>query len=158
MWPFIHPGAATLIAYADGELGPERTWRVQRHTEMCDRCRGELDQIHQERVLLSRNMAAGAVDQEAVARSRAAVMAAIGAWQDGSSGVDEHLRGRIGAELQLYFGAGTASKVLQSTPSGELVSRAQYLLAMFLGRRSAATIIAEAVAGAASVGVGPQVC
>ena len=155
----MHPDPGTLAAYRDRELGEPEAREVARHLEMCRRCAQEAERVSAEWEL---SLAADAQfrsqcvpPEDGLER----VLSLIQEWKRSAaaegaeaqpSNLDE-LRRRIGAELELYFGAETVAlleKVAFSRrPAESLIAAVEPLLTAFLGRKAAGAVMRQILEG-----------
>jgi hypothetical protein len=134
------------MAFADSELDPEQTRQARLHVAGCAKCAGELAQIQRERSMLLPHRGTDTTDPELVEQSVAGLMAAIDACKKRSD--PGRLRMRLRAGLETYLGAAAVSKLTTGTPDEELIPRANEILAAFLGRSAAASVIRRIQSGA----------
>lgn len=155
----MHLDPATLVAYRDRELSEPEAGEVARHLETCPRCAGEAEAVSQEWEL---SLAADAQFRSQCvppADGLEQVLGLIQEWRrsaaaEGVAGQPSNLaelRGRIGAQLELYFGSETAA-LLESIacsrrPADNLITAVEPLLTAFLGRKAAGVLMRRILEG-----------
>jgi hypothetical protein len=140
----MHPRAATLVAFCDGEAGAGR-W-VAKHLSKCETCRGQLRRIRNEKNQLSANSAVPPVDTRP---DLAGVLSAIAAWQENRAGeAASELRSRLQWQIETYFGS-PAVAVLESAGvrAEELLGSAGEILEVFLGPNAAQAVTDDVFRG-----------
>jgi len=143
----VHPGAGSLVSFADGELGPlARAW-VEQHLKVCPSCRREAERM-QEDLARFQLFAQPRPDVE-LEPGLLALQQAMGQLAENVTPVraaerDSVAGRRFVAELETYFGKRAAATLVgrlnQDHRLDELVSASLPALATLLGRKTADAI------------------
>ena len=139
----MHPNAAALIGFCDGEArGLHGRW-VARHVNRCSRCGEEVRRIQSEKRLL----AAAGLSEPAPGLDR--MLASAAEWSDGDNRAAQlELRNGVRSQIELYFGAPAVSVMEKpGMPAQELFTRTHELVDAFLGPEAAGAVRDEVLLG-----------
>lgn len=146
----VHPGAGSLVSFADGELGPlARAW-VEQHLKVCPSCRREAERLQED--LARFQLFAQPPPHVELERGLRNLRQAMGQLVHNVTPVraaerDSVAGRRFVAELETYFGKRAAATLVgrlsQDNRLHELVSASLPALATLLGRKTADAIAAR---------------
>ena len=146
----VHPGAESLVAFVDGELGPLATAWVEEHLKVCPSCRREVEHV-QEDLARFQLFVQPRPDVE-LEPGLLALQQAMGQLAENVTPVraperDSMAGRRFVAELETYLGKRAAATLVgrlnQDHRLDELVSASLPALATLLGRKTADAIAAR---------------
>jgi anti-sigma factor RsiW len=143
-----HPTNRTLISYLDGELPVEERVEIAEHVGKCAACRSELDYMEADLDwFLVLEAAARPIETAPQPDGVSRLLAATRQWRSAHPEVtaDAPLQKRRSAEeqavraLEVFLGPAMAAAIQRQNAAGS----AEALLAAFLGRRAAATLMTD---------------
>jgi anti-sigma factor RsiW len=143
----VHPGAGSLVAFADGELAPLANVWVKQHLKVCPSCRREVERLQEDLVRFQLFVQPTRdVELEQGLRDLRQAMGQLVHNVNPVRAVDldSVARRRFVAELETYLGKRAAATLLgglsQDNRLHELVSASLPALAALLGRKAAEAI------------------
>jgi anti-sigma factor RsiW len=144
----IHPSSRTLISYLDGELPVEERVEIAEHVSKCVACRSELDYMEADLDwFLVLEAAARPIETAPQPGGLSRLLSATRQWRSINPGVTDDgvpqtrpsIEQQTAHALELFLGPAMAAAVQRQNAEGS----AESLLASFLGKRAAATLMTD---------------
>jgi len=133
----MHPSRDGLIAFGDAEAGPASRRRFARHLSQCEKCRGELRRIQNEKDQLSVDASARVTVDLRPGLAR--LLSSMASWREGRTGVlGSEVKRRIRLHTEIYLGSPAISLVERpGMPPEELLANTGLVLDALLGPEAA---------------------